>query len=96
MKPVDVCLCGAELAGQLPGHPPRLVIYVWNCQARLEICDGVKLCPAPKQPPPWMMEEALHQAGGAINLSGFYPPSPEILQWAEEHLEGEDWEDSEA
>lgn len=86
----SVCICGAlqEIGpgGQPLQHPPRLVISVWNCQVRLMICNGVNMQPAPRQPPHRMLERALWKAGGAINISGLYPLSPEVLRWAEKHI----------
>jgi len=37
--------------------------------------------PAP-HPPHKMLRRAIEMAGGAINISGYYPPSPEIWRWA--------------
>lgn len=85
------CLCGAwqkinPRTGQPEPHPPRLVIAVWNCQARLSICDGVEITSVNPQPPEDLLEDALERAGGAINISGYYPVSPALERWARRHL----------
>jgi len=82
------CLCGVvqkidPRMGQPSPHPPNLVIKVWNCRAVLSVCNGTEIVPAKKQPPHKMLRRAIDMAGGAINLSGYYPVSLKIWRWAE-------------
>jgi hypothetical protein len=36
---------------------------------------------ADPQPPERMLIAAVHRAGGALNMSGFYPVSPALVRW---------------
>jgi len=81
------CLCGATQfvdprSGTPEHHPPRLVVNVWNCQASLAVCDGMNVVSLDVQPPRRMLERAIRRAGGAINISGYYPATPELERWA--------------
>lgn len=81
------CICGAmqrvdPRSGMPERHPPRLIVNVWNCQARLAVCDGKNVVSFEAQPPQRMLEEAIRRAGGAINISGYYPASPALERWA--------------
>lgn len=66
-----------------------LVVNVWNMRATLARVvredDGrVSLRPLSRQPPEGLLERAVWEAGGAINISGLYPANDELERWAEE------------
>ncbi len=66
-----------------------VVISVRNLKAvlgRMQPAGGGMLVfqPFDVQPPEELLEEALWEAGGAINISGIYPVSDEVLEWMEE------------
>jgi len=69
------------------GDLPEIIINVWNCQASIMILkppytgeimeyeDITEEIPNGKS----LAVEAVEAAGGAINMSGYYPPSQKII-----------------
>ena len=74
------------------GGTPEVFVNVSNCRARIvvlrdgnyvdvtgEIPNGEKLA-----------EEAVYAFGGAINISGWYPPTKEIIEALKRSIAGEE------
>jgi hypothetical protein len=67
-----------------------LWVNVWNCRAALVKAvlhddGGVRYLWARPQPPERLLLEAVHRAGGAVNISGIYPVTPKVVRWVERH-----------
>ncbi len=72
-------------------------IRVWNCQARLvrldpspdgwqeETIDLRRFSPSVRRKIAVLLRESVRRAGGALNLSGTYPPCEELLELLAQH-----------
>ena len=64
------------------GRLPDVYVDVWNCTARILLREGDKyrdvtdLIPNGKA----LAERAVRAFGGALNISGWYPPTNTIIQ----------------
>ncbi|MEW6770133.1 MAG: hypothetical protein AB1330_01890 [Bacillota bacterium] len=63
------------------GGVPEIFVNVWNCRARIMVCSGSEYKDVTDKLPDGqrLAEEAVEAFGGAINISGWYPPTHEIL-----------------
>jgi hypothetical protein len=64
----------------------QVVVDVMNFRARLvrHVPEGggrIAVEEADPQPPATMLAAAVRRAGGMLNRSGIYPPSPALLRW---------------
>lgn len=61
---------------------PRVFVNVWNCRAAIMVLDGeeYKDVTDTLENGEELAEEAVYAAGGAVNISGWYPPTVEILE----------------
>jgi hypothetical protein len=85
--------CGARIEADrawehVSGHMNDTipVVKVYNLRATLlrQVPDGPYRAVfeiADPQPPERMLIAAVHRAGGALNMSGFYPISPALERW---------------
>jgi len=94
MKPVTRCgYCGAQLEPEQAYEHVRahleqttVVVDVMNLRARLvrhvpEGAGRIAVEEAAPQPPERMLIAAVKRAGGMLNRSGIYPPSPSLMRW---------------
>jgi hypothetical protein len=72
----------------IPEIPPLApFIYVQSCQALLaryvptDDSGSMRMQVAKPQPPMGLLEDALWEQGGAINMSGNYPITRKIKRW---------------
>ena len=81
---IDVDQAYEHLAEHMHERIPFVSVYnmraalvrqvpVSQYRAEFEIADP--------QPPERMLIAAVHRAGGALNISGFYPISPALARW---------------
>jgi len=70
------------MASHEMGGTPKVFVNVWNCRARImvekdgqyeDVTDQIRKGTE-------MAEEAVYAFGGAINMSGWYPPTDKILK----------------
>jgi hypothetical protein len=85
--------CGAEIAvddayAHLAAHMHERIPIVSVYNMRAALVRQVPVSPfraefeiADPQPPERMLIAAVHRAGGALNISGFYPVSPALARW---------------
>jgi hypothetical protein len=64
----------------------QVVVDVQNLRARLvrHVPEGsgrIAVEEADPQPPATMLAAAVRRAGGMLNRSGIYPPSPSLMRW---------------
>jgi hypothetical protein len=64
----------------------QVVVDVMNMRARLvrhvpEGAGRIAVEEAEPQPPATMLAAAVRRAGGMLNRSGIYPPSPSLMRW---------------
>jgi hypothetical protein len=93
MKEVTCGYCGAVVE---PEHAydhvrahleqAQVVVDVTNMRARLvrhvpEGAGRIAVEEAAPQPPATMLAAAVRRAGGMLNRSGIYPPSPSLMRW---------------
>jgi hypothetical protein len=93
MKQVTCGYCGAAVDLEHAYDHVRehlelsmVVVDVMNMRARLMRhvpagAEGIAVEEADPQPPQRMLASAVWRAGGALNISGIYPPSPALLAW---------------
>jgi len=93
MAQVTCGYCGAQLEPEQAYEHVRehleqtlIVVDVQNMRARLTRHVPVGdykfvVEEADPQPPATMLAEAVWRAGGALNISGIYPPSPALYAW---------------
>jgi hypothetical protein len=92
MKPVTCGYCGAAVDPEHAYEHVRehleqtmIVVDVMNMRARLmrhvPTVEGIAVEEAAPQPPQRMLTAAVRRAGGMLNRSGIYPPSPALLAW---------------
>jgi hypothetical protein len=93
MKQVTCGYCGARLDPErayehVRAHLDRtqVVVDVQNFRARLvrHVPEGggrIAVEEADPQPPERMLTSAVRRAGGMLNRSGIYPPSPSLMRW---------------
>jgi hypothetical protein len=93
MKPAKCGYCGATVDPEYAYDHVRehleqttVVVDVMNMRARLvrHVPEGggrIAVEEAAPQPPATMLAAAVRRAGGALNISGIYPPSPALLAW---------------
>jgi hypothetical protein len=93
MKPAKCGYCGARLEPEqayehVREHLDRtqVVVDVQNLRARLvrhvpEGAGRIAVEEAAPQPPQRMLTAAVRRAGGMLNRSGIYPPSPALIAW---------------
>ena len=93
MKQVTCGYCGAAVDPDRAYDHVRehleqttVVVDVMNMRARLvrhvpEGAGRIAVEEAAPQPPQRMLAAAVERAGGALNISGIYPPSPALYAW---------------
>jgi hypothetical protein len=92
MKQVTCGYCGAAVDPEHAYEHVRehleqtmIVVDVMNMRARLmrhvPTVEGIAVEEADPQPPATMLTAAVRRAGGMLNRSGIYPPSPALLAW---------------
>ena len=85
--------CGAEIDvdqayAHLAEHMNETIPFVSVYNMRAALVRQVPVSPyraefeiADPQPPERMLRAAVHRAGGAITMSGFYPITPALARW---------------
>ena len=64
------------------GGTPEVFISVYNCRARIMVLRDGRYVDVTGEIPNGeeLAEEAVYDFGGAINISGWYPPTQEIIE----------------